>query len=875
MRRFALLLASLMVALGCLAGNTLTTSSTSGHPGDVVQVTMSLDNTDAIVALEVQLPLDDNLEYVDASATLEGARSNGHSLSTQFKNGVLSMYIFNFTNEPLNGGSGNLLSFNLRLANEPATYALAPTIVASDASSASLNVQVVNGSVTILSPKITVVTETVDYGHVPIRSEYSQTVTIRNSGNETLNVTDVQFSVAELTTNETAFSVEPGNTKSLTVKYNPVNRGSITESISFVSNAVNGTAVANVLADPFSVNELHVSSVSGASDTEVELSLTMNNMEPIVAVQCQFTLPDELHFVDGSLVLSTRAENLMKMASVNGNVLTLYIYSVNNTAISGNDGEIATFRLMLDGRSGYYIVSPQSVLLSNSSMENMTSATTNGSVTIQSPAISYASSYSMGSQDITQTVSSSYPVTNNGQIDLVINKVNFLAEGFSIDENLPLTIHAGSTENITVVYAAANSGAFGGTMNIYSNDPANRMVSVSLSGTVYEPNSIALTGEFTNDFQDYVLHISLDNYTGIVGAQMDVNVPEGFDCSAVDLVGTGRIQGMSSSITKMSERNYRIVLFSLSNAAVQGNTGKIFTLTLHASDVIDDGQYVSFSNIVLSDIGGKNYASESTASCLVEYPDEMEITEAEGITLLTSIWNGKEVDVTFKRTFSKDVSSTICLPFSLSSNQAAAAGTFYEFVGVDMTTRPYWTVIMQESASGSLVANRPYLFVPAASGQVIFSGTVPNDATVVAGTSSAGEWSFKGTYETIEWQSDPETIYGFASGQAYGEAQATEAGTFIRVHTGGIRPFRAYLDYQPAQHAPARSGSIGQTEPLPERMVVRLLSSDGNTTAVGTINTQTGEFKVDAWYTIDGIMLDSKPTVPGVYINKTKKVIIK
>lgn len=636
MRRFALLLATLTVALGCLAGNTITIGNTSGHPGDVVQLTMSLDNTDAVVALEVQLPLDENLEYVDGSAALVSGRSNGHSVSTQFKDGVLSMYIFNFNNAPLIGETGGLLSFSLTLANEPATYTLAPAIIASDANSTSLNVQAVNGSVTILSPKITVVTETIDYGHIPIRAEYSQTVTIKNSGNETLNITNVLFSANEFSTDEKVFSIEPDNTRSLTVNYNPVNRGSITENVSFVSNAVNGTTKANLVADPFSVNELHVSDESGTSDTELELSLTMNNMEPIVAVQCQFTLPDALRFVDGSLELSDRAQALKKMASVNGNKLTLFIYSDNNTPISGDDGEIATFRLMLDGSSGYYPVSPQSVLLSNATMENMTSATTDGSVTIQSPAIDYATSFSMGSQDITQTVSAVYPITNNGQTDLVINKVNFLTEGFSIGESLPLTVPAGETGNITVIYDAASSGNFGGTMNIYSNDPANRMVSVSLSGTVYEPNSISLSGQFTNDLQDYILEISLDNYTGIVGAQMDVAVPDGLDCSAVDMVGSDRIQGLSSSITKMSEGNYRIVLFSFNNATVQGNTGKIFTLTLHASGVIEDGQYISFSNIVLSDSGGKNYASEDSKSCLVEYPD----------VLTGDVNNDGEVDLT-------------------------------------------------------------------------------------------------------------------------------------------------------------------------------------------------------------------------------------
>jgi hypothetical protein len=41
------------------------------------------------------------------------------------------------------------------------------------------------------------------------------------------------------------------------------------------------------------------------------------------------------------------------------------------------------------------------------------------------------------------------------------------------------------------------------------------------------------------------------------------------------------------------------------------------------------------------------------------------------------------------------------------------------------------------------------------------------------------------------------------------------------------------------------------------------------------INTVTVTYTPDAWYTIDGIRLDSKPTKPGIYIVNRQKVIIK
>ena len=58
---------------------------------------------------------------------------------------------------------------------------------------------------------------------------------------------------------------------------------------------------------------------------------------------------------------------------------------------------------------------------------------------------------------------------------------------------------------------------------------------------------------------------------------------------------------------------------------------------------------------------------------------------------------------------------------------------------------------------------------------------------------------------------------------------------------------------------------------------MRLVSRSGETTAIGTLDTKTGELSFDseAWYTLDGVRLSGKPTKKGIYINNGKKVAIK
>ena len=57
-------------------------------------------------------------------------------------------------------------------------------------------------------------------------------------------------------------------------------------------------------------------------------------------------------------------------------------------------------------------------------------------------------------------------------------------------------------------------------------------------------------------------------------------------------------------------------------------------------------------------------------------------------------------------------------------------------------------------------------------------------------------------------------------------------------------------------------------------VLIELIDKNGNSTAVGTINTETGEITIDRWYSIDGTPLMEQPTEPGIYIHNGKKIAI-
>ncbi|MBQ6769077.1 MAG: hypothetical protein IJP46_10525, partial [Prevotella sp.] len=268
-----------------------------------------------------------------------------------------------------------------------------------------------------------------------------------------------------------------------------------------------------------------------------------------------------------------------------------------------------------------------------------------------------------------------------------------------------------------------------------------------------------------------------------------------------------------------------------------------------------------------------------------------------GVNITEEVGNIKSV--TYNRPFNEAQAATVILPFNYICNDDEG-GKFYGFKEVVYDEGQHkWVCTMQEPGEeGSnnvttLTANTPYLFMPddattmtfpnissMTGGVVTLQPTTANDG-VYGGATTDAAWNFHGTYKGKSW-AVASNDYGFAaqSGTEAGGAATVEAGQFVRFTTGAfIKPMRCYLSYV-GTSAPAPAPGLTRaaaTDDLPQSITVRLVSRSGETTAIGTLDTKTGEvtFDSEAWYTLDGVRLSGKPSKKGLYINNGKKVIVK
>ena len=238
-----------------------------------------------------------------------------------------------------------------------------------------------------------------------------------------------------------------------------------------------------------------------------------------------------------------------------------------------------------------------------------------------------------------------------------------------------------------------------------------------------------------------------------------------------------------------------------------------------------------------------------------------------------------EVDaVSNYKEYTPNFAEVVMLPFDIDLAYVRG-GIFCKFLGMEKSGFNYTARLMFMSTE--LKANTPYLYVPI---WTTMRFSLPKGEKVAIKTAEnpevrQGDWVFRGNYNEINWEdTEIENAYVFKGKDS--DADGVN-GSFVKATSGTLHSMSGYL----IKEAPAVSGVRGTNgnvaprtmsiEELPDEIGIRIEYENGKTTALGTLNTRTGEMKIDRWFDLQGRLLKGKPSIKGVYYNNGKKVIVK
>ena len=332
----------------------------------------------------------------------------------------------------------------------------------------------------------------------------------------------------------------------------------------------------------------------------------------------------------------------------------------------------------------------------------------------------------------------------------------------------------------------------------------------------------------------------------------------------------GSTYTLKSSIKNFELENYTLDGWSLSdggekayNLNVKYTANENLTLYPHWVEKRDSVQYGA--------VKVYTYATDDRKEAVINGNygggDEPNSEEADAVEISSDITVNS---VTLNRTFNAGKIATLYVPFEIDAENVVGTEV-YKFKTVVKGEDGRWK--FKVATASTIKPNTPYVIIPEGT-QVTFDipTSVTLNTTTVGEATAANNWNFVGAYQYEKFTLDNNyPVYLFADQARDG----AKLGEFVKIADGAyINPMRAYLVYHKALAKSAR-GNLGSNILLPDELDIEIENENGIVVQTGTLNTVTGEVRMDRWFDLKGRKLNSKPTVKGTYYKNGKRVIVK
>jgi Abnormal spindle-like microcephaly-assoc'd, ASPM-SPD-2-Hydin len=411
--------------------------------------------------------------------------------------------------------------------------------------SKSFTVKLTPGGTT--APALTVSATSVAFGSVALNTATTRTVTLTSSGTAALTISGVSVTGTGFGDSGVGFPVtlNPGQTATLTISFDPATAGSFAGSIAISSNAATATISLSGTGQAPVTPTLSALSCSGGSLTGA------GTVACTVTLTSAATSATAVNLVSGSSAVTLPASVTIAAGATSASfTAAASAVTTNQTAtLTATAGGISkTFPLTLNAATSALSLSSTSVAFGTDALNTA----------------------------ITKTVT----LTSSGTVALTINGATVSGTGFGDSGiSFPVTLNPGQTATLTISFDPSTAGAFTGSVAISSN--ATGTATISLSGTGQAPATLSaltcssgsLTGAGTDACTATLTSAATSATTlSLASSSSAVTVP-----ASVAIASGAASASFTATATALSSNQTATV------TATAGGISKTFALTLNAT----------------------------------------------------------------------------------------------------------------------------------------------------------------------------------------------------------------------------------------------------------------------------------------------------
>lgn len=368
----------------------------SGTINTEIEIPVYVNNMETFNGFQFDVLLPASISYV-ANSIIPSQRFNGHIISASIVNGNILRFIsFSSSNKDFKEFSGELLRFKLKPAVSSGTYNLnISNPILTNTTLGDIESDSFNGYIQINAPNLMLSASNIAYGNVPSTQFRTTDITLSNTGSSLLRIDSIVNSSSQITLNGLLpIEILPGQSKKVSLRFNPITNGNFSETVSFRYNGSDLQKIVSVQATVFSPNYVMVKNQMGIKNQLNNFSIVLKNNDAVRAVQFDVELPLGFNLQSSNLTTTARSAGFNVSASLlSTNKYRVIVYNFSNASLSAGSESIINFPVILnsDLSSGAYSLVFSNVIISNTTNQNISSiALEDGKITINDAPIAVA-----------------------------------------------------------------------------------------------------------------------------------------------------------------------------------------------------------------------------------------------------------------------------------------------------------------------------------------------------------------------------------------------------------------------------------------------------------------------------------------------------
>ncbi len=392
--------------------------------------------------------------------------------------------------------------------------------VASNDSSGPSTVSLGGSGTTAPSPQLTVNPTAVNFGDVPLNATSNKAVTVTSSGTAPVTITAANVTGRGFGVSGASFplTLNPNQTATLQVQFNPSAAGAASGQLSITSDASGGTAKIPLNG-------------TGTVSASAQLTVSANSLAfDNVAVNSTATLPV-------TLTSSGTAPVTVSSAAVSG---TGFADSGATFPVTLNPNQSVTLNVQFNPKTTGQATG-QLTINSNSSTGATSVVQLSGTGTSTATAQLQVSTTSLtfGDVPVNSTATLTLRLTSSGTAPVTVSSAALKGAGFSDSGvSFPVTLNPNQSATLNVQFDPTVAGAVTGQLSISSNSSSGATTQVQLSGTgTATQHEIDLSWDAPASSADPVAGYNIYRSTGSGGSFAKLNTspnsPESYTDNAV------------------------------------------------------------------------------------------------------------------------------------------------------------------------------------------------------------------------------------------------------------------------------------------------------------------------------------------------------